>query len=276
MNNACKLLILGLILLPAAWAADPPVLKITTKGPHPLAETIWAIQNKYNWLINYEEPPVAALNELTDKITPTGHTMLIRSMKPISTVLSMQDAESSSTERQLAIINTILAAYKESGASDSFRAIQQGSFIDIVPVSMRGENGQTQAFDPILNTRISFPETHFANIYSFVQQVIEQVSSKRGVQIVLGEVPNNLFRQAVVESAQDELARDVLARAFWSMNGPRLAQGLDMAGVTWTLLYDPESRGYWFSTIAVAVKDRVAATPQTLKASRTRPGLAPK
>jgi hypothetical protein len=259
--NPNAFLILGIIFCAEIRGSEPSAaFEMTTKGPHPLAETIWAIQSKYTWLINYEEPPVVASDELIVKVAPTGRTILIRRMKPISTVLSTEDVSAGSPERQLTIVNEILEAYEKSGASDSFRATLQGRFIDIAPVSFRGEGGGTQAFDPILSTRISFPETHFPNMYSLVAQVIEQISSKRSVPITIGEIPNNLLREPVVESAENEPARDVLARAFWGINGPRLARGQEMAAVTWTLLYDPESRGYWFSTNAVTVKNTDDAT----------------
>jgi hypothetical protein len=238
-------------------ASDPPTgLQLTTKGPHPLAETVWAIQSRCNWLLNYEEGPVLALDELIPRTAPTGRPMLVRRTQPISTTLSSEDMTSATPQRQLAVVNALLENYGKSGASDSFRAVPYGRYINILPVSVRGENGQTQTFDPILGTKISFPETHFSTVYGLVQEVIAGVSARRGVPIVLGGMfPSNLFRGSVVESAQNEPARDVLARAFWSMNGPRLAQGVDAVGVTWTLLYDPNSRQYWLNASALTVRN---------------------
>jgi hypothetical protein len=208
--------------------------------------------------------------DLESKPTPTGMTILTKITVPISMSLSPMEASTSAIEGRLSVVKELLDAYARNSGGDSFRAIRDGSFIHIVPLRIRAENGTAVPFDPLLGTKISFSEHHFANLNELVQMVLDEVARSRGVSIVVGEIPTNIFRQtSVVEVANNEPARDVLERAFAELNGPRLAIGLPKIGLTWNLVYDPTDRGYWFHAGAIEIDP---ISPGTSQAS----GLASK
>lgn len=81
------------------------------------------------------------------------------------------------------------------------------------------------------------------------------MSEKRGLPIVLGTTPTNLFRQTwIFAGAKNEPARNVLSRAFRDINGPRIAKRLDTIALVWGMLYDPTDRQYWFNMHVVPIE----------------------
>lgn len=145
-------------------------LHLSTQKPHPLQELLFALKAQYRWSLCYEEAPVLAAGELINKVAPTGMMMLTRRIFPMSVDLSSEQL-SATGEARLAVINSLLNMYAKAGNSDSFRAIDDGAMIQIIPVSARGADGKTRPFDPILSTKISLSERHFADIYEFVNEV---------------------------------------------------------------------------------------------------------
>lgn len=146
----------------------------------------------------------------------------------MSVDLSAAEVSMTSGEARAGVIKTLLLSYNDTGNRETYRIVREGNFLHVVPVAIVGEDGTRRAFEPVLATGISFPEQHFETLYGLVGQVLGEVSQKRGISLVLGNVPANLFRRtAVVEAASDESAQEVLSRAFAETNGPRLAHGLE-------------------------------------------------
>jgi hypothetical protein len=160
-------------------------------------------------------------------------------------------SDSVSTDRKRLIIKDVIDTYNRSGNRGQFREIHAEDIVHIVPTNIRAENGTTQAFTPMLDTPISIAFGRYA-LRSLVDEVLAQVSQKRGIQILTATVPLNVFAQAfVTEEARDEPARDVLLRAFDLINGPRFADGMPPLRLTWHLLYNPNGRHYFFNCWSV-------------------------
>ena len=222
--------------------------------PHELRDLAVALQMR-EWLVTFEEGPVLSAAELETKTSPTGLTVLVRRTVPVTFDVGAEQLSAATTNVRAAVIRTVLAQYASAGYKESYRILQDGRYLHIVPATIPDGNGNSEAFEPLLDTRISFPEQRFQTLHALVDEVLNQVAEKRGVPLVVGAVPNNLFRQStVVEVANDEPARDVLGRAFFGLNGPRLATGVEAVGLPWTLSYDPTDRQYWFSVNAVQIE----------------------
>lgn len=250
-TKLCKALMVALaycaVLLPMSAQQQPQPLHLALEKPHQLRDLVVALQMR-NWLVTFEEGPVLSARGLETKSTPTGLPLLVKRTVPLTFDVNAEDLSVTSSNARAALLQRLLAAYAKAGYGDSYRVINHGHYLHIVPATINDENGNSKAFDSVLDTTVSFPEQHFNTLYTLVDEILNQVTEKRGVPVVLGNVPNNLFRQtSVVESANDESAREVLARAFAETNGPRLASGLDPVGFAWTLSYDPTDRQYWFS-----------------------------
>ena len=152
-----------------------------------------------------------------------------------------------SVEAKSKIMKTVLDTYNRSGNRAIFRVMQPGDLIHVVPVAVRGEDGTLQSFQPMLDTPVTITSGTYS-LGALVDEIMAQISQKRGISIVRATVPINLFAQSTVtEEAFNEPARDVLVRAFEEINGPRLANHGSLLRLTWYLLYNPNGRHYFLN-----------------------------
>lgn len=117
---------ISFVALLASGQSIDDELHFITKTQSPIHEIYLALEGKYHWPLTYEEAPIFLADELTTLRTPTGMTTLIRRASPMSVNLSTEELSASGSER-LNVINSLLAAYTQSGNSGSFRT--NNSFI---------------------------------------------------------------------------------------------------------------------------------------------------
>lgn len=236
-------------------------LHVSKSSPRALSAVLFELKAQHNWLLTYEEGPVLASDELATVVSPTGLPVLVKRIPPVSLDLAPEQVNATDLRQRLAVINSVLAAYVKDDSSDAFRATADGAIIHVDQVSFRGPDGASQAFEPMLTTKISFPERHFADLYELVYTTINQIGRMRGASIVLGTVPDFLQQYSISEVANDEPACEVLDRGFAKINGPRLARGLDALVLTWDLRYDQTGREYWFNITAVKMPPVAKPSP---------------
>ena len=246
---------------------NPTYLRRTFDNPHQLRDFAIELQLA-GWPVDFEEGPVISAGELVQKTSPTGIPVLAKKVVPLTVSLSANEMAETDNQARTTLIQRVFSSYAALGNRDSYGVRSQGRYLDIVPLQIVGGDGTVQRFEPVLDTKIAFTEKRFDNLYGLVATVLEQASQKRGVSIILGNVPSNIFRRyPVVEVATDEPAREVLERAFGEINGPRLAEGLSAVALPWTLSYDPTNAQYWFNVNAIemqlpGVADHRASTPK--------------
>ena len=244
----------GSILLPLRAQDQAQPLHLVANSPHEVRDLVVALQMR-GWLVTFEEGPIQSTTEVETKTTPTGLPVLVRRVVPVTFDVSAQQLSVVTAGERVAALEPLLAAYSKTGLLDSYRVSKDGLYLHVIPWTIADEAGKPSPFEPMLSTKVSFPEQRFPSLISMMTEVLNQVSEQRGTPIVLGVIPNNLFHQGpVMAVANNEPARDVLARAFFELNGPRLADGTDPVGLPWTLVYDPTNRQYWFSVNAVHIE----------------------
>lgn len=233
---------------------NPSPLRKTFDKPHQLRDFAIELQLA-GWPVSFEEGPVVSAEELVQKTSPTGIPVVVKRVVPLTVSLSGSELAATDNQARKTIIERVFSSYAALGNRDRYSVRSEGRYLDIVPLQIQSADGVPQRFEPVLDTKIAFPEQRFQNLYALVDAVLEQVAQKRGVSVVLGNVPSNIFRHySVVETATDEPARDVLERAFAEINGPRLAGGLNAIALPWTLTYDPTNSQYWFAVNAAEMR----------------------
>jgi hypothetical protein len=233
------------VLVASAVAADD--LHLITKTDRPLREICQILEERFHWRISYEEAPTVAAQDAASASSQLEGGGLRRRGFPVSIDLAARKSPEGFASSERAYVqeamDLVLRAYNRSGNLGEFRHVSDAAFIHVLPVV----DGSGKPWTPLLDTAVSIPRSTYV-LDELVTSVLAEVQKKRGIPIMLGTVPTNLFVQArVTEEAREEPARDVLIRSFEEINGPRLAIHLPRLRLTWALMYSPLDRQYFFN-----------------------------
>ena len=208
----------------AAPAADD--LHFVTKTSRPLREICNTLEERCHWRISFEEPPLPPGDQA--KASPTGFIVHARRAYPVSIDVPGKplDVDGNAVFRQN-VIATVLSSHAKNGNPGGIQKMPDGDFVHIVPTTTLGADGRSKPWLLMLETRVSIPKSTY-ELGVLVDLVLSQISAQRGIRIVQGTVPMNLFVQTrVTEEARDETARSFFVRAFEEVN---LYQLSDRAG----------------------------------------------
>lgn len=223
-------------------------LQITTQSDHPISELCKALESQFHWRISYEDAPIFFQDDVQPGNAPNGVPWLV--VRDVSATVDVPIQAGMSADAKLKTLQGILDGHRLSGGRAGFTVTGSGDLVHVVGTSVRGQSGEMEPFEPLLDTRISFTRGNY-DLGTLVQTVLNQVSQIRGIPIVLATVPTNLFIQSrVTEEASNEVARDVLIRAFGEINGTRFAQFdqfADPVHLTWYMVYNPNGGNYFFN-----------------------------
>ncbi|MGD0619527.1 MAG: hypothetical protein ABSB67_17910 [Bryobacteraceae bacterium] len=263
----------GLPALLSAWtlitAAETRTLHIATHSGTPVREICETLQRELGWQISYEEAPVFDRTTLEPRTAPSGRELLALRRNPMSFDVALPDVISNDNDRR-AILKAVFDYYHASGNRAGFEYILGGERVQVFQNVAIGEDGRPGGFQPMLDTKVSIPQSKYV-LLALVNDIISQISQKRGIRISLGITPKSFIQDAVTEEANDEPARGVLARAFDEANIPRLMAGAVMLRATWFLNFEPNGRFYFFNVVNVGVK----SVDQLREPSREDPAPSP-
>ena len=254
------LVLLGAFSQSLAATAD----EIEIREPRPLGRALPEVWERFGYMITYEEAPYDETTELLTTVYPNGRRFRFPAWKPITFHLSRPGATAAQTAEERLLDNassafslaqSMVAEYNSSGNPGRFSVISDGDYVHIVPDG-RSRNGTKEAFQPILDTRVTLTHSdpHLCN--DVVNDVVEQVNHLRSVHIVHSFPPNFLFRYYCTLEGTDIKARDALKQLLQQM-------GRDEGSTvrhTWTLAYDANEDLYFLTPELVQIP-RPASPP---------------
>lgn len=212
-----------LLALAALFAAQP----FSVVDHRPLAAILDQMELEFRTPIHYEDPRYATAKDLEDVATdeikqrakdPTFKLIVPRKASLIVPRLSDRSAQ----------IEMALTSYKSTGLSQQFKLEQVNSSFFVVPK----DDGS------ILTVKVSLPFQE-RRLAEALVLVLEEVSRRAGVKVVLGQIP--LFPNLNVSvGADSEPARDVIVKIL-NQIGPKDTR-------SYRLLYDPQLKYYMLNT----------------------------
>jgi hypothetical protein len=254
--------LMSMFLTLSLLVADDGVLHIVKRSSAPLLDICLELKDTLHWRVSYEEAPVLAQDELVSDVAPSGVHWLAMRAAPVVVDIRTTNGDPAATKK--AAIEAILEAYHRAGNRGMFKAIQEGDFIHVLPVAARNEMGELRPFQPLLDTPVTIVRGTY-RLGELVSEIVGQVSRTRGIPIAEATVPINLFAQvSIEEAAYNEPARDVLVRAFASVDRARIADHLGAVRLTWYLGYSPNGQNYFMNVHAVG-PERADPTPAASK-----------
>lgn len=216
---------------------------IFANAPRPLAQVLDALEKKYWWKVNYEDPRLTSDLDLVDDVGPRYLEAHPGARAPIPGggafgVDFPSGSASGKPPDEYSTLQVIIDAYNHSGNPGRFelRRDDKGNF-DVVGIAAYDNRGDLVQQKPVLDVAITVAaeERIMSNTIELIRESLAQRISTRVINGALGE---NLLRQLTVTAGgREEPARTVLRRTLSALSA---TQG----GLRWRLFYDPDSGDY--------------------------------
>jgi Protein of unknown function (DUF1553)/Protein of unknown function (DUF1549) len=223
-------------------------LKISVEDGRPVSKAIETLEDKYGWIITYEDPRYVHNSEIVDValkvrrdldqykpgevppvLVPKGGALEFTYLVEPGTNLPTDPAR---------VVQNLLDAQNASGNAGRFRLETSPQIMHVIPTTMKNAGGALVPQVSALDTIISLPAVE-RSVERKMAAICETVSRASDIPMVLGSYPTNSFIQSSDrQGATNQKARDVLVDTFESMtkeSGPCLS---------WRLNYSPGYKRY--------------------------------
>jgi hypothetical protein len=192
----------------------------------PLAQATVELERAYGWIVTYED--VAVVGADTKDVTAqvrrdhdanAKNRTIVPNSLPFMFRIDEAEAKQPGQIGVGPVITQLLDAYHLSKNPGKFQPLVARAgdrlVFHVVPIEMRGVNGEPLPYHSPLEARISFPRAT-RSLAVLLGTIGEKITTASGVGVFgLPGLASNYFVQTQVEEgAQDEVARDVLRRVL--------------------------------------------------------------
>lgn len=215
-------------------------LHINASGPRPLLQAVDALQQKYGWTLNYEDPQYASNPADEDHGFSPPHRLHAEAAGNggDSSGFSFQfnvGPDSNRPPDEEALLNATVDAYNQSGGAAQFKLLRQqdGNFA-IVGVAVPGADDQLSEQTPILNLPITIAKER-RTAAETVALICREIAQQGKTPISLSSIGGTSLRDAnVVVGGSGVPAREMLQRVLAASGGKTY----------WQLVYDFGSKAF--------------------------------
>ena len=222
---------------------------IAANDARPLAQALTALSEEYAWAVDFEDPPFYSKYDLVDDTdakwraahpTAKGVTAIAGDSFQSQTPANPNAASSPGEEEH--ILNIVVSDYNASTNPGRFSVVNEGDGrFAIVGISVKGDSGQDQPVNPILDTLISIP-TDTRDAYTAIETILNALTVKSGTKVAPFVVPTSaLARSQVTVGGQNVPARVLLLQ---TLSAARLK-------LYWRLYYDHDVNMYGFNLLSL-------------------------
>ena len=234
-------------------------IRIATNDPRPLDQVVNALQQKYGWRINYEDPKYISKLDLTDakvssdgRIEPRGGSFTVE-------VPAGPSPDAPPDEQKT--LQLIVDAYNQSSNPGRFDLRHPNAEqFDIVGASALDEKGKISKQEVVLDTPITIPAED-RTVADTVDLICQKVSDKSHISVTLGVHPMGLDRQRATVGGKEMAARAYISTAT-EPTGRK---------ISWRLLYDPDLKGYILNLHQFRIPPPPSKPPMSAPPSAAKP-----
>jgi len=210
---------------------------INAEGPRPLLQALDALQGKYGWMVDYEDPQYPAESDAANPpaLPQRRHANLSNSTRESFSVEFSAGPAPDSTPDESSVLAAVVDAYNQGNASGQFELRnknerQQADRFAVVGIGVHGQNDEVISQQPILDRAITLTRESRTAEQTIV--LICQKLSEGSNLPVTAEIAGSLrARGKVVAGGTGVPARTLLSRALPDKTG-------------WRLLYDASGKRY--------------------------------
>jgi hypothetical protein len=226
----------GNYLKQATVLQEGGAIHINANSPRPLAQVLDALQIKFGWTVNYEDPQFTAAADIVD--APKGSPL---AKLPAGAAFSVQFPANAPDEEKT--LRLIVDSYNQSKNPGQFELRHTDRSFYVVGNAAHDDKGAMAKQSPLLDSPLTFASEE-RTITETVNLICEQLSAQ-GTTVTLAVTPRKPMDHNTVKLGGTKTpARDVLRQAL---------QGTHQ-NLYWHLLYDPNSKGYFLDIHAAATQ----------------------
>jgi hypothetical protein len=231
--------------------------KLSVEDSRPVAKAIEVLEEKYGWVITYEDPRFVHASEIVDVALKVRRDLdkykpgevppvFIPRGGPLEFTYDVASKTNLPTN-PVAVVQTLLDAQAASSNGGRFRLESRGKIMHVIPTAIRNSQGRVVPQGSVLDTIISLPPGQ-RTVLQKLESICAAISRTTGIRIELGTIPDNWFSRAQDhQGAMGQRARDVLINTFASMES-----GMHLS---WQLFYDPGMKFYALNIHFISKRD---------------------
>ena len=208
-------------------------VRVVANSPRPLEQVLDALQRKYRWVVNYEDPQYVTTADYVEN-AGSDHSRI-----PAGRSFSVEFPTGTAQEK---VLRFVVDAYNKSSNPGHFevRQLADGNF-DVVGTKAHDEKGRILAQQIPLDVTVTLP-TEERPINETVDRICEEVAKQLHYDFNLGISPRSfLLRTTAKIGGTNKSAREFLAQSLIATH----------QRLYWRLLFDPNSKTYLLNLHAV-------------------------
>jgi hypothetical protein len=206
-------------------------VRIEANSPRPLAQVLDALRQKYGWVVDYEDPQYVSSVDLAPAPDSDSESQL-----PAGGSFSVDfPAGAPDPQKTLRLVVDSYNRSKNPGRFD-LRGNGQGAFF-VVGTSARDEKGGISPQQVLFDIPVTLPNEE-RTITDTVNLICQQITEQSHIAVTLGVSPRSLLDRTTIKVGGTKVpARDLLLQSLMATHH----------SLYWRLLFDPSSKGYFFS-----------------------------
>jgi hypothetical protein len=218
------------------------VVHINADGPRPLLRALDALQEKYGWTVDYEDPQYPAESSLP--VNPRRRHPNAGSFRGESFSVEFKTGPTpDSRPDENSVLTTVVDAYNEGNAVAQFELRQNDNNkdknkdqrFDVVGIGVLDQD-TTRSQQPMLDLPITLAKEKRTTGQTIVL-ICQKLNEISKIPVTANADAGNVRGATVAVGGVGEPARVLLSRTLAAMGGR----------LSWRLLYDPSGKSYEFS-----------------------------
>jgi hypothetical protein len=218
----------------AVVAQNADAVHVAANSPRPLLQTLDALQQKFGWVVNYEDPRYLSPMDYVD-VTGDETRPQVPAGGSFTVDVSAKAAEADT-------LRLVVDSYNQSKNPGRFevRAGEQNRFY-VVGTGAHDGKGSISAQQALLDISVTIP-TRQRTIAETINLVCGAAAKRAHTTVTLGVSPRNFLEHTPAKIGGNKVpARDLLLQCLAATH----------RNLYWRLLFDPSSKGYFLNIHAV-------------------------
>lgn len=217
------------------------MVHVVANSPRPLEQVLEALEHKYGWVVNYEDPQYTAAQDVVN--APGNSTLRYPSGGSFTVDFPAGKPDEGKT------LQLIVDAYNHSKNPGQFE-LRHGpeNLFAVVGVAAHDEKGAISKQSPPLDTPITIKaEDHYLN--ETLDALCQEVTKQSHVEVDLAVSPRSLLGKTNAKIGGDKVpAREILEQIIAATHHT----------LYWQLLYDPANKIYFLNIHSAHIPSEAA------------------